>query len=66
MIRPLSLSFKFVFNKDYEAYDTSAIVEDLKKTEMISDSEVLAGQGVVQPDIDFATGIKKRFRKRKR
>lgn len=66
MIRPLSLSFKFVFNKDYEAYDTSAIVEDLKKTEMISDSEVLAGQGVVQPDIDFATGIKERFRKRKR
>ena len=63
MIRPLHLSFKFVFNKDY---DTSAIVEDLKKTEMISDSEILAGQGVVQPDIDFATGIKKRFRKRKR
>lgn len=66
MLKPLSVSYKFVLDKDYAAYDTSAIVEDLKKTEMISEAEILAAQGVVNPDIDFATGIKKKFRKRKR
>ena len=66
MIKPLSIGFKFVFDKDYRAYDTSAIVEDLKKADMLSDSEILAAQGVIEPNIDFATGIKKRFRKRKR
>ena len=66
MIKPLSICFKFVFDKDYHAYDTSAIVEDLKKADMLSDSEILAAQGVIEPNIDFATGIKKRFRKRKR
>lgn len=66
MIKPLSIGFKFVFDEDYHAYDTSAIVEDLKKADILSDSEILAAQGVIEPNIDFATGIKKRFRKRKR
>nr|DAP30546.1 MAG TPA: zonular occludens toxin [Inoviridae sp.] len=66
MIKPISKGYKFVFNKDYAAYDTSAIVEDLKKADMLTDAEVLAAQGVVEPNIDFATGIKKRYRKRKR
>lgn len=66
MIKPISKGFKFVFNKDYAAYDTAAIVEDLKKADMLTDAEVLAAQGVVEPNIDFATGIKKRYRKRKR
>lgn len=66
MIKPISKGYKFVFNKDYAAYDTSAIVDDLKKVDMLTDAEVLAAQGVVEPNIDFATGIKKRYRKRKR
>lgn len=66
MIKPLSKSFEFIFNKDYAAYDTSAIVDDLKKADMLTDSEILAAQGVIEPNIDFATGIKRRFRKRKR
>lgn len=66
MIKPLSLSYKFVFNKDYAAYDTSALVEDLKKKDMLTDAEILAAQGAIEPNIDFATGIKKRYRKRKR
>lgn len=66
MLKPLSKSYKFVFDKDYAAYDTSAIVNDLKKREMLTDSEILAAQGVIEPNIDFCTGIKKRYRKRKR
>lgn len=66
MLRPLSKSYKFVFDKDYAAYDTSAIVDDLKKKNMLTDAEILAAQGVIEPNIDFATGIKKRYRKRKR
>lgn len=66
MLRPLSKSYKFVFDKDYAAYDTSAIVDDLKKKDMLTDAEILAAQGVIEPNIDFATGIKKRYRKRKR
>lgn len=66
MIKPLSKSYKFVFNKDYAAYDTSALVDDLKKKDMLTDAEILSAQGVIEPNIDFATGIKKRYRKRKR
>lgn len=66
MLKPLSKSFKFVFDRDYAAYDTSAIVDDLKKKDMLTDAEILAAQGVIEPNIDFATGIKKRYRKRKR
>lgn len=66
MLKPVSKSYRFVYNKDYAAYDTAAIVDDLKKTEMISESEILAAQGTVTPDIDFATGIRRKFRKRKR
>lgn len=66
MIKPISKGYKFVFDKDYAAYDTAAIVDDLKKADMLTDAEVLAAQGVVEPNIDFATGIKKRYRKRKR
>lgn len=66
MLKPVSKKYRFVYNKDYAAYDTAAIVEDLKKTEMLSESEILAAQGTVSPDIDFATGIRRKFRKRKR
>lgn len=66
MLKPLSRSYRFVFNKDYNAYDTSAIVDNLKKEDMLTDAEILSAQGVVEPNIDFATGIKKRYRKRKR
>lgn len=66
MLKPLSKSFKFVFDRDYAAYDTSAIVDDLKKKDMLTDAEILTAQGVIEPDIDFATGIKRRYRKRKR
>ena len=66
MLKPLSKKYKFVFDKDYLAYDTSAIVDDLKKKDMLTDAEILSAQGVIEPHIDFATGIKKRYRKRKR
>lgn len=66
MLKPVGISYSFVTNNDYNSYDTSEIVEDLKKTEMLTDLEILESQGVQSPDIDFATGIKKRFRKRKR
>jgi zonular occludens toxin (zot) len=66
MLKPLSKKYKFVFDKDYLAYDTSAIVDDLKKKNMLTDAEILSAQGVIEPNIDFATGIKKRYRKRKR
>jgi len=65
MLKPLRKSYSFVFNKDYAAYDTSEIVDSLSKEDMLSDAEILMNQGVQQPDIDFATGIKRRFRKRK-
>lgn len=66
MLKPIRKSYKFIFDKDYNAYNTDAIVENLKKKEMLTDAEILASQGVVEPNIDFATGIKKRYRKRKR
>lgn len=66
MLKPVSVKYSFIYDKDYNSYDTSEIVESLSKEEMLPDAEVLQNQGVHTPDIDFATGIKLRFRKRKR
>lgn len=65
MIRPLSVEYKFILNKDYNAYDTSEKVSDLLKLDMLPDSEVVANQAI-QPDSVESTHLRSRLIRRKR
>lgn len=68
MIRSLATSFWFVKNKDYDAYDTSAIVERLKKMneagELLTDSEILENQGITDNSIDMVNKLSRMGKKR--
>jgi hypothetical protein len=66
LLKPLNISYKFVYNKDYAAYDTRAKVDDLMKLDMLPDSEILANQGLIESELAQSTGLKKKYRKRVR
>jgi hypothetical protein len=55
LIKPYKRTAWFVRNKDYEMYDTLAMVENLKKSwsehDMLSSEEILALQGGDTPDM---------------
>ena len=54
LVRPIRRSGFYIKNKDYDSYDTFATVEKLKKSvdkgDMMSDSEILALRGNINPD----------------
>ena len=53
MIRPLSQGLWFVRDKDYNAYDTLAVVDNLRKKveegDLLTESEILANQAPAAP-----------------
>lgn len=67
LVKPLKRSCWFVRNRDYEAYDTLACVEDLKKSElsgdMISEKEILELQ-TAQP-IDSVVHYSRKAKRRR-
>lgn len=68
MLRSLATSFWFVKDSDYEAYDTTAIVERLKKMndngELLSDSEILENQGVSDRALEMVERLSRKGKKR--
>ncbi len=64
MLKPLTKEYKFIFNKDYNAYDTNQKVDDLMKLDILPDEEILRNQGMVDGDLAQSTGLKKRYKKR--
>lgn len=66
MLQPLSKKYRFVFNEDYLGYDTNEVVPELMKLDLLPDAEVLANQNLMVADVDCATGVKRKYRKRKR
>lgn len=69
ILRPYRRTGFFVFDRCYEAYDTLATVEKLKKSvdkgDMMSDEEILQLRGNINPDVDMVTP-NRRFIKRKK
>lgn len=70
MIRPRRRTGFFVTDKDYAAYDTLACVDKLKKNiedgDMMSESEILAMRGELNPDNDNITHRSRRLRRRQK
>lgn len=65
MLKPLHTEYKFIFNKDYAAYDTGEKVEDLIKLDLLPDETVVQNQQLSSSDLSVVR-LKKRFRSRRR
>ena len=70
MIRPIKRTGFFITDGDYAAYDTLAVVDKLKKSvdegDMMSEEEILALRGDINPDNDAVTNRSFKLRHRKR
>lgn len=70
MVRPRRRTGFFVTDKDYAAYDTLACVDKLKKNieegDMMSESEILAMRGEMNPDNDNITHRSRRLKRRQK
>lgn len=65
MIKPLHTEYKFIFNKDYYAYDTGEKVEDLLKLDLLPDEVVIQNQQLATSDLSVVR-LKRRFRGRRK
>lgn len=71
LVKPRKRTGFFIKNKDYEAYDTLACVDKLKKSvdnnDMMTPEEILTMRGEMNPDNDAITNrsFKMKFRKRR-
>lgn len=68
LLRAIATSYWFVKDEDYNAYDTTAIVERLKKMnesgELLTDAEVLESQGLDERCLDMVSRLSHKGRKR--
>ena len=68
LLKAIATSFWFVKDSDFEAYDTSAIVERLKKMnenhELLSGKEVLDNQGVSERCVEMVGRLSRSGKKR--
>lgn len=67
LVRPIRRTGFFVRDKDYNTYDTLATVERLKKSvdkgEMMSEAEILALRGELNPDDDAITAPSRKLKR---
>lgn len=70
MIQPYLRTGFFIFDKDYDAYDTLACVDnlskDVKEGRMLSSEEILAAQGNVQVNMESVASPSKKYIKNQR
>lgn len=70
ILQPYKRTGFFITNKHYNAYDTLATVDRLKKSvdkgEMMTDEEILALRGAINPDSDAITPNRKFMRRKKK
>lgn len=67
LVRPLSRGCWFVCDKDYNAYDTLAVVDNLKKRwsegDLLTEQEILANRAPAEPDLQRVTRQSRKGRK---
>lgn len=67
LVKPICRKAWFIKDKDYNAYDTLAVVDNLKKSvdegDMLSEAEILALRGVINPDNDAVTSPSRKLRR---
>lgn len=67
LIKPIKRTGFLILDKDYNAYDTLAVVDKLKKSvdngDMMSEEEILQMRGEINPDNDAVTHRSRRLKK---
>lgn len=70
MVKPYRRKGFFIKDKDYNAYDTLATVDKLKKSvdknDMMTDAEILALRGAINPDEDAYTPSRRLIKRRRK
>lgn len=70
LIKPYRKTGFFISDKEYNAYDTLATVEQLQKSvdenKMMTEQEILELRGQINPDMDMVTPTRKFMRKQKK
>lgn len=70
MLQPLAMRCFIATNRDFEAYDTYAVVEELEKATMnggmLSEAEILANRGTFYSDVESVQRPSKRLKNRMR
>ena len=70
LVKPVSRRGWFITDRDYNAYDTLATVEKLKKSvdagEMMSEEQILALRGEMNPDNDAITSGSRKWKRLRR
>lgn len=68
LLKPFATSFWFIKDKDFESYDTNAVVDRLKKKNeeggFISNAEILEAQGERSDAPDMINGLSRKGRRR--
>ena len=68
LLKPLQILYTYTTDKDYNAYDTNAMVQDISKKcvegDFYADNEVLSGQGVTNSDVRFVNKPNAKLKKR--
>lgn len=70
LVKPYRRTGFFITDREYNAYDTLATVEKLKKSvdknDMMSEKEILEMRGQLNPDMDMVTPTRKYMRRQKK
>ena len=64
MLKRVFHSWSFVSNKDYKGYDTSEIIDNAKRTDFLSNEEILTMRGDVQFNELAVSRVSRKFKKR--
>lgn len=64
MLKRTSHNWQFIRNQDYAAYDTSEIIDNAKRTDFISNEEIMNARGEVQFNELAVSKVSRKFKKR--
>lgn len=64
MLKRVHHNWNFITNKDYKSYDTSEIIDNTKRTEFMSNEEILGARGEVQFNELAVNKVSRKFKKR--
>lgn len=64
MLHKVFHCWKFISNKDFKSYDTSEIIDNAKRTDFISNNEIIAARGDVQFNELGVSKVSRKFKKR--
>ena len=70
LVKPYIRTGFFISDKQYNAYDTLATVDKLKRSvdkgDMMTEKEILEMRGQMNPDVDMVTPSRKLLRRQKK